>query len=235
MLKQKIESACGFAGLKLKQACDLSGVKYGTLYTQLNQGREVPFSSVQRLSSTLNVPLTFFETAQAESLPQSGQEARKRMAQEINAERDSECRAGFSVTTDHILDWFHKENGDLRNWAWFEDQLDIYHRPLATDAVMRPVTMGHRSITTERFMLNSTSDFLKVVSKFDKAVVDKAMQTHRQLEHVPYIVTDEDLDVVVKGQSIRGGYRKVAMRVTDPIHGPVNAIFSKLTWLHCPQ
>ena len=57
------------------------------------------------------------------------------------------------------------------------------------------------------------------------------MMSHKMLDSVPYFVSDEEIDVFIKGQRVRGGYRKVTMRVIDPKQGPITAIFSKLTWL----
>lgn len=73
-----------------------------------------------------------------------------------------------------------------------------------------------------------------MVGKFSKARIDRAMMSHKAMDDMPYLVTDEVLDANIKGVRVRGGYRKVTMRLTDPAGAPVNATFSKLTWLNHP-
>ncbi|MEO0568744.1 MAG: hypothetical protein AAF066_13500, partial [Pseudomonadota bacterium] len=100
-----------------------------------------------------------------------------------------------------------------------------------TDKIMHPVQIGKRSSTAERLMLAGNRDFYRIVGNFEEKIIQRAMHSHSMLEEVPYLVTDEDIDVVIKGQRVRAGYRKVTMRVTDPNRGPITAVFSKVTWL----
>ncbi|MFS4579937.1 helix-turn-helix domain-containing protein [Phaeobacter sp. C3_T13_0] len=232
MLGQRIKEACKLSGMKLKQACDRSGISYGTLYNQIKNEREIPFSSISKLAATLGLPLSFFEESRPIAQEIQPGADRWQIAEHVNVDRAACSRAGFSVTTDHVLDWYQKEGAQLKNWEWLGDQIDLYKPLEATDSIMHPLQIGKRSTTAERLMLGGNRDFYHVVGSFDKRVIDRAMQSHKALQDVPYIVTDEELDVTVKGQKVLGGYRKVSMRLTDPDRGPVTAIFSKLTWLH---
>jgi len=120
----------------------------------------------------------------------------------------------------------------LINWEWFADQVDLYHPIEPTDRIMRPIQIGKRSLTAERLMLGGNRDFYQVVGSFERSVINRAMKAHKSLQGAPYIVTDEEIDVQVKGQRINGGYRKVSMSLTDSQGEPVTAVFSKLTWLN---
>lgn len=231
MVATRIRKACSLAGMKLTEACKTAGVSYNTLYNQIRFNREIPFSTVEKFASGLGLPINFFKTGELEASVNPPLEESWAAAASINAERATTCRAGFHVTTDHILDWFHQEGGQLRNWSWFEDQVDLYHPVFGTDSLMKPIKMGKRSITTERLMLSSESDLLEIVSHLKKEKIDRAMWAHKILDEVPYIVSDETLDAVIKGTRVCGGYRKISMRVTGPNKEPINAVFSNLTWL----
>lgn len=232
MIARKIQAACKLANLKLKPACELAKVPYGTLYNQMKHGRPIPFTTVLKLSVALQIPIEFFAETNDEMLSKTPAQNGWQAAEMANADRAACSRAGFHVTTDHILDWYRKEGGQLRNWEWFADQVDLYQPIQDTDAIMHPIRIGSRSTTAERLMLSGNRDFYKVVGSFDDKVIDRAMRSHKMLDSLPYVVSDEEIDVFVKGQRVTGGYRKVTMRVTDPSRGPVTAIFSKLTWLN---
>lgn len=231
MIADRIDAACRIAGVKLKKACTISGVNYGTLRSQMRNNREIPASSVALLSAGLGIPIQFFFDLPGEAQGSALRLNRWRAAEQANAEHAACCRAGFNVTTDHILDWYHQEGGRLNNWEWFEDQVDLYKPIEATDRIMHPLQIGKRSPTAERLMLAGNRDFYRIVGSFEEKILQRAMHSHRMLEEVPYLVTDEELDVVIKGLRVKGGYRKVTMRVTGPQEEPVTAVFSKLTWL----
>lgn len=231
MIADRIDAACKIAGVRLKTACTISGINYGTLRSQMRNNREIPASSLALLSAGLCIPIQFFFELPGGSQASAARLNRWRAAEAANTELAACSRAGFNVTTDHILDWFHQEAGQLRNWEWFEDQVDLYEPLEATDRIMHPIQIGKRSAAAERLMLAGNRDFYRIVGSFKERVIARAMHSHRMLSEVPYIVTDEELDVIIKGLRVRGGYRKVTMRVTGPRGEPVTAVFSKITWL----
>ncbi|WP_291729709.1 hypothetical protein [Leisingera sp. F5] len=231
MIADRIDAACKIAGVRLKRACTISGVNYGTLRSQMRNSREIPASTLALLSAGLHIPIQFFFDLPTETHASAASLNRWRAAEMANVEHAACARAGFNVTTDHILDWFQQESRQLKNWEWFEDQVDLYEPIEPTDRIMHPIQIGKRSATAERLMLAGNRDFYRIVGGFEERILERAMHSHRMLEEVPYIVTDEVLDVIVKGQRVRGGYRKVTMRVTDTQGEPVTAVFSKITWL----
>jgi len=227
---KRINLASQITGIKVAKACKMAGIHYNTLYNQMRLNREIPFSTITALAKTLSLPLQFFDATTLE--PSAASEATPyTLAQKLNTERAKYTRAGFDVTTDHILDWYRDQSGTLRNWDWFSDQVDLYKPLSPTDTVMHPIKLGERSITAERLMLSSTAEFYDVVSRFDHETIQRALLAHQQIEHQGFVVSDEVLNVVVKGQPIKGGYRKVTMRVFEEDGTPVTAVFSKLTWL----
>lgn len=231
MIADRIDAACKIAGVRLKTACTISGVNYGTLRSQMRNNREIPASSLALLSAGLHVPIQFFFDLPGQDHASVTRLNRWRAADIANTEHAACSRAGFNVTTDHILDWYHQEGGQLNNWEWFEDQVDIYEPLEPTDRIMHPIQIGKRSAAAERLMLAGNRDFYRIVGSFEEEIIARAMHSHRMLSEVPYIVTDEELDVIIKGLRVRGGYRKVTMRVTGPQGAPVTAVFSKITWL----
>ncbi|MFY0682883.1 MAG: helix-turn-helix transcriptional regulator [Thalassovita sp.] len=231
MSDHRIMEACKMVNIKLAKACELAGVKYGTLYNQIRFEREIPFATVVRISNAIGVPIGYFASSEAKSIDGSVRN-RWENAGQANKERAECTHAGFTVDTDTVLDWFHKHNGKLENWAWFEDQVDLFHPLEPTDRLMRPIQIGKRSLTSERLMLSGNRDYYRVVGKFSKERVDRAMMSHRMVNELPYLVTDETLDVTIKGVRVQGGYRKVTMRLTGAQGEPVNATFSQLTWLN---
>ena len=231
MIGERIKEACSISGVSLKKACEVSGLKYNTVYNQIEKNREIPFSTVQLLATALGIPLSYFASGLIDTNESNG-ENRWDRAELANAERARCTRAGFEVTTDNILDWYHQESGVLRNWEWFADQIDLYHKIDPTDRIMRPISIGKRSLTAERLMLSGNKDFYQIVGGFEQRVLDRAMWTHKEVESIPYVVTDEVIDVLIKGQRVNGGYRKVTMSLTDPDGTPITAVFSKLTWLN---
>jgi len=232
MIGERIKEACNMTGISLKKACTLSEVKYGTLYNQISFGREIPFETVVRMSDSLHIPLSFFAASSTLSSPSTVNANRWKVAEIANSERGACSRAGFSVSTDDVLDWYHKEGGILKNWEWFSDQVDLYHPIEPTDKIMRPVQIGKRSLTAERLMITGNRDFYQIVGSFEKKILDRAMSTHRSLQDAPYLVTDEEIDVRIKGQRINSGYRKVSMSLIGSKGEPITAVFSKLTWIN---
>lgn len=153
----RIMEACRFAGVTLTKACELADVKYGTLYNQIKFGREIPFSTIARISTALDIPLPFFAGDEAVApLPENPDQWGN--AASANSQRGECARAGFAVNTDTVLDWFHKHGGRLENWQWFSDQVDLFHPLEPTDKLMRPIKIGKRSLTAERLMLSGNRD-----------------------------------------------------------------------------
>ena len=226
----RIESACDLSGLSLKAACEELGLNYQTLYHQMKKGREIPASTIGAFSAGLGIPLDFFFSTDDLAQSELGN-GDTLLARTVNQKRAKLTRAGFDVTTDHILDWHREEGGRLKNWHWFADQVDVYKPIECTDNIMHPISFGQNSITLERLMLRSKEDYYQTVGAMSQKRLDHAMESHRAVWGQSYVVTEEVIDEVIKGQKVLAGYRKVTMRVRDEENQPVTAVFSKLTWL----
>ncbi|MFV1728642.1 hypothetical protein VWY34_15475 [Phaeobacter sp. JH20_02] len=230
VIGERIKAACDLSGISLKKACEAAGVNYNTTFNQIRLGRDIPSSTVGELSRALGVPLNFFfpqPTSDDNKLESDG----VKLARKVNLQRAKVTRAGFDVTTDHILDWYREEGAKLRNWQWFADQVDLYKPIDDTDRIMHPISFGSKSITMERLLFSSHEDYYQTVGSICQSRIDHAMRSHRALENVGFIVSDEVINEVIKGQKVVAGYRKITMRVDDDHDLPVTAVFSKLTWL----
>ena len=60
MIEQRIRGLCDKNGISLKAACVASDIAYGTLHAQLKNGREIPFSTMDKLAHFFEVPLSYF-------------------------------------------------------------------------------------------------------------------------------------------------------------------------------
>ena len=59
-LGDNILKACKTRGVSLARACSLAGLRYSTLHSQIHNGREIPFSTIDKLSAALNLPIGYF-------------------------------------------------------------------------------------------------------------------------------------------------------------------------------
>ncbi|MFS4580380.1 helix-turn-helix domain-containing protein [Phaeobacter sp. C3_T13_0] len=230
LIGERIKAACDISGVSLKKACALAKVKYNTTFNQIRLGRDVPATTVGEISAALGVPLNFF-FPQGEITQNAPEGKDARLARKVNWQRAKVTRAGFEVTTDHILDWYREEGARLRNWQWFADQVDLYNPLEVCDRLMRPISFGTNSITMERLLLSSKEDYYQTVGAMSQSRLDHAMQSHKAAQCVGFVVSDEEINEVIKGQKVVAGYRKITMRVQDDNDQPVTAVFSKLTWL----
>lgn len=226
----RIEAACTLSGKSLKATCDDLDLNYQTLYHQMRNDRAIPAPTIGKLSAGLGIPLDFFFPSTLKD-PTQNIKNETRIAGKINQQRAKITRAGFDVTTDHILDWFREEGAQLKNWHWFADQIDIYKPLKDSDRIMHPVSFGENSITLERLMLRGKEDYYQTVGSMPQDRLNHAMESHRSIWGQSFVVTEETIDEVIKGQRVVAGYRKVTMRVRDEENRPATAVFSKLTWL----
>nr|WP_322867694.1 helix-turn-helix transcriptional regulator [Aquicoccus sp. G2-2]MEA1115016.1 helix-turn-helix transcriptional regulator [Aquicoccus sp. G2-2] len=63
----KILNACKVRGFSLARACALADLRYSTLHSQIHNQRPIPFTSIDRLATALDVPLDYF--SEASSVP----------------------------------------------------------------------------------------------------------------------------------------------------------------------
>ncbi len=225
---ERIVAATQFTGINLSQACKRAGVSYQPTSKQIREGRTIPAETIWSLSKAFGLPLAFFMPPNPTEV---GVDAASKLAADANRERTKLTRAGFEIMTDHILDWYRETGGVLKNHHWFADQLDLYEPVDEEDKIMHPISFGENSITTERLMLSGKKDFYNTVGSLGDARIHRAMESHRLVRSRGFVVTDEVIDEEVKGQRLKGGWRKITMRLTTEDGSPVTAVVSKLTWI----
>ncbi len=222
MLEQRIKGLCDKHGLSLKLACQKSGVAYGTLHAQLKNQREIPFSTMDKLAKLFDVPLSYFSENRASMsiLSEEGQsQLHHRAASAYTSALQSAqldlMRKGFEIGTEQILDWLASEGALLSNFDAIRDCVDLFHPVESTDVLMRPAQIGRQSLVTKQLGLEDESHYTDVVSKFDRTLINRVLHAHARSAEVPYMVSDEAIDVVFGNKRVRHTYRRVVARVRD--------------------
>ncbi|MEX0285129.1 MAG: hypothetical protein AB3N23_11010 [Paracoccaceae bacterium] len=222
MIEQRIKSLCDKHNVSLKAACQAADVSYGTLHGQLKNGREIPFSTMDRLAHFFEVPLAYFsEKRSSMSIVSEGGEAQlsERAATAYSAALNSAqmdlMRHGFGIGTEQILDWLASEGGVLTNFDAIRDRVDLFHPIEVTDSMMRPKQVGKNSLISKQLGLENEQHYVDVVGKFDRSLIDRVMQDHKRAEQQPYIVSDQAIEVVFANQRVRHSYRRVLASVRD--------------------
>ncbi len=222
LIEQRIRGLCDKNGISLKAACQASDVAYGTLHAQISKGREIPFSTMDKLAHFFEVPLAYFsEKRPSMSVMVDGTEApvSKRVATAYTAALNSAqldlMRKGFGIGTEQILDWLASEGGVLTNFDAIRDRVDLFHPIEATDQMMRPKAIGKNSLVAKQLGLENEQHYVEVVGKFDRTLIDRVMGAHKEAEQQPYMVSDESIEVVFDNQRIQHSYRRVLARVKD--------------------
>lgn len=227
---RQIKIGLSLSKMSLKSACEVEGLNYQSTAKQIRECRTLPAITVAKLAHATGLPQNFFLSRASDSpITSSSNEITR--ALEANLKRIRRTRAGFDISTDHIIDWHHENGGILKNHEWFEDQLDLY-RPIRPDEViMHPISFGENSITLERLAFTDMDGFYDIARKLGKKRILKAMESHRMVKNQGLVVTSEMIDGIVKGKHLEGGWRKITMAVKLQDGTHATAVFSKLTWI----
>lgn len=222
MIEQRIRSLCDRHGLSLKLACQSAGVTYGTLHAQLKKGREIPFSTMDRLASFFDVPLEYFSDRRSSmsvmvdsDQPVLRQKVATAYTSALQSAQMDLMRKGFGIGTEQILDWLASEGGVLTNFDAIRDRVDLFHPVEPTDQLMRPLHIGKHSLVSKQLGLENEDHYTQVVGKFDRNLINRVLDAHVRASDLPYMVSDEAVEVVLGDQRIRHCYRRVLARVRD--------------------
>lgn len=221
-VEQRIRSLCNQQNQTLAAVCRECDINYGTLHSQLNHGREIPFSTIDKLSRVFNVPVDYFSTYRANLSINStaGQSLlHERAAAAYTAALQSEqielMRQGYEIGTDQVLDWLASQGSILTNFDALQEKVDIFYPIESDDTLMRPARIGRESLATLKFGLENENHYTHVVSGFDRTLIKNVMQAHTKASKMQYMVTDEAVDVVISGHRVRHTYRRIVAPVRD--------------------
>ncbi|MEX0281259.1 MAG: hypothetical protein AB3N13_08745 [Arenibacterium sp.] len=221
-----------YAG-SLKAACEKAGIRSGTLNSQLNNGRKVNFEDIVRLAAAWNIPLLDFVSP----------ETRAKLAKTPNAFSKAAARQAIKQqyykviadliaeeaqpSVDDVLDYLHETGFQLSNFDWIRDQVDLFEPLAATDTLMRPTHLGKSSLATKNFNVNNRQSYQRLVSTFDRSLIDSVMAAHHMCGQTDYLVTDVKFDEIIQGVRVQGQYRRIMARVTGEDGNRQTLVYSK--------
>ena len=234
-LGETILKACKTRGVSLSRACDLAGLRYSTLHSQIHNNREIPFSSIDRISAALNLPLGYFSSHEPAIRIEPDEEASPLQSRAARALSDLLQRQvaaladwGYQIGIEDVLDWLLANDSHMIKDDWLIERVDLFYPVKPGDKMLRPYRIGKQSLAARYFRLLGTEDYNEVVSKFDRHFLDNLLEAHIEAGKRRYAISDVMIDEVVDGARIKGTYRRLLAPVTSADGQPLMLLFSKL-------
>lgn len=234
-LGEEIRNLCHDNDLSLSQACKLAGIKYSTLHAQISNDREIPFSTIDKLSAALNIPLSqFSETPHAPHNKNSADilnhvNAAQALADLMAEQVAAMAEMGYQIGTDDVLDWLTANNNRLVNCDWLIERINLYYPAQVGDSIPRPYRIGAQSLSSKYFHMLNTTSYSDVMDKFDQTSREEIIQAHLDVADMKYLITDRKIDAISDDGRVRGTYRRLLAPVVDEEGRRLTLAFSKLT------
>ena len=237
-LGDNILKACKTRGVSLARACSLAGLRYSTLHSQIHNGREIPFSTIDKLSAALNLPIGYFSEYEPSLRIEPDEAATALQARAARALSDLLSRQvaamadwGYQIGIDDVLDWLMLNESRLVKHDWLIERVDLFHLVKKGETMLRPFRIGAQSLAARYFRLLDTNDYNEVFTKFDPGLSEKLIAAHLDAARKTYTIADMAIDQVIDGARIRGSYRRLLAPVTTEDGKRIMLLFSKLTQL----
>lgn len=231
-----ILDACKMRGHSLFQLCAAAGLKYSTLHAQIRNGREIPFSTVERLANALALPIEHFasapisiESSHFQSSTLLGTKATRALADLVTEQVAAMSELNYRISTDDVLDWLAANDSRLVNHGWLIDKINLYYPAQPDDEIPRPYKIGEQSLSSRYFRMLSVDSYAAVMSKFDAASRREIIQAHLDVAGKKYLITDRKIDAISEEGRIHGTYRRLLAPVTTADGQRFTLAFSKLT------
>ncbi|MDQ2090536.1 helix-turn-helix domain-containing protein [Marimonas arenosa] len=230
-----ILKACKARGVSLARACTLADLRYSTLHSQIANEREIPFSTIDKLSAALNLPLGYFSSHEPAVRIEPDEEATLLQARAARAlsnllERQVAALAdwGYQIGVEDVLDWLIAHDSMLIKHDWLIERVDLFYPVKKGDTMLRPYRIGSQSLAARYFRLLDTDDYNEVVGRFNRDFLNRLLVAHRDVANKRYSVADVMIDEVIDGARIKGTYRRLLAPVTTPDGQKLTLLFSKL-------
>lgn len=232
---ENILKACKARGLSLARACALADLRYSTLHSQISNGREIPFSTIDKLALALNMPLGYFSAHEPAIRIEPSDDATamqvhtaRLLADQVQRETTALSDWGLQIGLEDVLDWLLSTGNRLVKHDWLIERVDLFHPAKKGDTMLRPYRIGAQSLAARYFQLLETSDYNAVVSSFDPDFVQTLIKAHLDASKQRYAIADVMIDEVVDGAHITGTYRRLLAPVTSESGERYMLLFSKL-------
>jgi transcriptional regulator with XRE-family HTH domain len=231
-----ILSACKSRGLSLAAVCKQAGLRYSTLHSQIHNHREIPFTSIDRLATALNLPLSHFSGNQSpmtfEPVPNANTlqvETARLLSDLVNKQVAAMTSHGYQVSIDDMLDWLIANNNQLVNCKELIDWVNLYLPTKPGDRIPTPYRIGSKSLSAKYFRILEVKTYTEVINCYDDKARQEIVQAHIDCADKPYLIMDKKIDTVSDGIRIRGTYRRLLAPVRDVDGKKLTLGFSKLT------
>ena len=218
----------------LKPACAAAGLKYSTLHSQITNGREIPFSSIERLCHAAGVSLEAFRSNRAEIgviAPAPSATLHRRAAaaysQALRDVQNEMLRMGSDIMVDDVLNWLHRNDGRLEDFDAIRERVDLFHELKPEDRLMQPVRIGRQSLAARFFEIDALEDYAPKVGQLDSSMIANSMAAHICVQRTKqYQVEDIMLSALVDGERLNIDYRRIMAPVTGLDGVPYTMVFA---------
>ena len=231
-----ILKACKSRGQSLAAICKKAGLRYSTLHSQIHNRREIPFSTVDRIATALNLPLSHFSASPApmsfEPAPNANTlqiETARLLSELVNKQVAAMTNHGYHVSIDDMLDWLTANNNTLVNCKELIDWVNLYLPAKPGDLAPTPYRIGPKSLSAKYFRILEVETYMEVINSYDEATRQEIIKAHLDCADKPYTITDKKIDTVSDGIRIKGTYRRLLAPITDVDGKKLTLGFSKLT------
>lgn len=235
-LGKKVAAFCERRFGGLKAACTAADLKYSTLHAQISLGREIPFSTIERLCDAAGVSLEVFHSSRATigltTPPDGPPTARRAATAYTQALRDMQGEmhaAGGDILCDDVLNWLYRNNGRLTDFDALRERVDLFALPTADTTFLQPERIGRDSLAAQMFDITETSEYRSKLSRVNHSVIANALAAHwRVRRENRYDISDVSLSVTLDDRVIHGDYRRIVAPVETLEGQKLTLVFAKL-------
>lgn len=232
---------CQIHGLTLKKMCELAGVNYGTLHSQIRNNRPIPFHSIDRIAQYCNISTDYFSDrytalsviADTNDNPYDSSPQCSSTSMRLTSTQMTE--SGIHITTDHVLDWLGREDSILRNHRSLIEHVDLFYPVPNIRAPLVPARIGEKSLAKVFFSLKNIADFSKKLDQLPQTTKHALLIEHIDVQQKSsYKVDDIEISVTIEGSYIAGRYRRILAPVRSETGEPFTLVYAQLIQAFAP-
>ncbi len=220
----------------LKPACDAAGLKYTTLHAQITHEREIPFTTIERLTSVAGVSLEVFRRDRAAigiaTIDISDTLHKRAAALYSQALRDVQAemrKFGTDIMCDDVLNWLHRNNGRLSEFDTLRERVDLFEVARPGDRIMKATRVGKGSVAARYFNISDAAEFGAKARQLDSSIINNSMAAHFKVHQTQrYQIEDVNITGLVDGQQIHEKYRRIMAPVETLDGKKLTLVFAKI-------
>lgn len=219
---------------KLKEFIDSSTYDYKSLSLKIGQGEryisnllnaksDPSFETVVRICATLNItPNQLLGIGDQLSIDNLGIEKRLVAAQAEKllsaVTREAHARLtsrGIRPTVDDVLHWWHRNNGQLKNFRYFEDHVDLFLVPPPDAKEPISIAIGEFGLIGQTLDIKSPADFRRILPGLGESALERVVQSHHNAAKNSPVLTVETMEFWLPGQKFPNSltYKRLLLKV----------------------